>query len=66
MSIRRIIFTALLVGGIFFSHAASATTDADVALSYSPDAASRQGGEPNIQVNLANAIVGGNVIHDNS
>ncbi|HLP77706.1 MAG TPA: LamG-like jellyroll fold domain-containing protein [Candidatus Paceibacterota bacterium] len=43
-----------------------AAIEADVALGYSPDAATRQGGDENIQVNLANAIVGGNVIHDNS
>lgn len=38
----------------------------DVALSYSPDAASRQGGEANIQVNLANALTGANAVHDRS
>lgn len=45
---------------------AFAAIEADVALSYSPDAASRQGGEDNIQVNLANAIIGANAIHETS
>lgn len=40
--------------------------EADVALAYSPDAASRQGGEDNIQVNLANAIAGANAAHKRS
>ncbi|MES2923994.1 MAG: autotransporter-associated beta strand repeat-containing protein [Verrucomicrobiota bacterium] len=38
----------------------------DVALSYSPDAATRHGGEDNIQVNLANALAGTNATHDRS
>ena len=45
---------------------AFAAVEADVALSYSPDAAARQGGEDNIQVNLANAIIGANSIHETS
>jgi autotransporter-associated beta strand protein len=45
---------------------AHATIDADVAFSYSLDAATRSGGEQNMQVNLANVIAGANVILDNS
>ncbi len=51
---------------LFGASRTNAAIEADVALSYSPDAATRQGGDENIQVNLANSIVGGNVIHNNS
>lgn len=54
---------AALVGAATTSFAA---IEADVALAYSPDAAARQGGEDNIQVNLANAIIGANSIHETS
>ena len=45
---------------------AFAAIEADVACAYSPMAVSDQGGEENIQVYIANAMVGANVIHDNS
>jgi hypothetical protein len=58
----------LLLAILFFTATLTRATtlEADVALSYSPDAATRQGSQENIEVNLANAIVGANVIHDNS
>ncbi|MFO1487823.1 MAG: autotransporter-associated beta strand repeat-containing protein [Verrucomicrobiota bacterium] len=56
----------LLVALLMLPNAVPAAVEVDVALSYSPDAASRQGGEDNIQVNLANAIAGSNADHERS
>jgi autotransporter-associated beta strand protein len=63
-SLRAVVLGLLVAAGSVAS--AFAAIEADVALSYSPDAASRQGGEDNIQVNLANAIIGANSVHETS
>src|SRR5262245_10535905 len=61
-------FAALLAGFLTIGISASlfAAVEADIALSYSPDAASRQGGQDNIQVNLANALMGANALQEQS
>lgn len=58
---------ALTTALSFFTTAsAQLVYDIDVACAYSPSAATRAGGEENLQVKVAAAIAGANLIHQNS
>ena len=63
---RQVMKKLLSVAWLVLTPAVYAAIEADVACSYAPSYASSVGGEDNAQVLIANAVVGNNVINDQS